>query len=372
MAKAWDFSAENEKAAKKKAKGLQDKAAGGGGGKIGNEDRMKLSGGLNRVLICQPWNDKGDIVKPTMVHQVWKNKRPIATAACPRIVEGDDCKVCARGWELKDKYKDSKNQKKQNAWRLFMATQDHYANVINLQGDDRSVKILKLPQKAYATLLDEVNSDDVSLKDICHLDNGRPMRIKGNGKEGNFRRYEIAKFEKNPANLIANGEVDKEEVLNALFDLDKLQPKPNEKKLEEVFLKIKKQATSILGAEAEEEDEDEDVDADEDEDADEDSDSDDEDSDDEDADGEDDDDDDMEDDDEEEEDEDDSDDEDEEDDSEDDEDSDDDDSDEDDEDDSDDEDEDDEEEEEPAPKKKKKPLPEKKSLPAKKPIKKKK
>lgn len=255
-------SVEATKAAKKKAKATKE-ADENRGGKIGKDDRMKLKAKKTRILIVQPWSKAGDVVKKVMVHQVWKNRRPIASAACPRIKEGEDCVVCQYGWDLRDKYADSKSKRKQDLHKLFKATTDHYVNAIDMDSKDKKVQICKLPHVGYEALMEELAEDDMSLKDICDLDEGKPMKIIGNGKEGNLRRYKIAKFETVPANLVANNEVEEDPTLDAIHNLDLLQPKASEKKLEEVLTKLKKQALGTDDTEDEEEEDEDDTDADE-------------------------------------------------------------------------------------------------------------
>ena len=65
----------------------------------------------NKILICPP-KKKDLLFQNVMVHQVWKNRKPVATAACPRIDDGEECKVCQYGWDSKPKHEDSKNKKK--------------------------------------------------------------------------------------------------------------------------------------------------------------------------------------------------------------------------------------------------------------------
>ena len=252
-------SVENQKAAKKKAKAMKE-ADENRGGKIGKDDRMKLKAKKTRILVVQPWSKAGDVVKKVMVHQVWKNRRPIASAACPRIKEGEDCPVCQYGWDLRDKYADSKSKRKQDLHKLFKATTDHYVNAIDMDAKEKKVQICKLPHTAYEALMEELAEDDMSLKDICDLDEGKPMKIIGNGKEGNLRRYKVAKFETTPANLVANNEVEEDAVLDNIHNLDLLQPKASEKKLEEVLTKLKKQALGTDDTEDEEEEDEDEID----------------------------------------------------------------------------------------------------------------
>lgn len=243
-----------------KKQAQKDAEAKSSGGKV---DRLKLSGGINKVLVLPPYKE-GGLYKKVMVHQIWKNKKPVATGTCPRIKDGEDCKVCSFGWKLKEKYEDHKSEKIQNLWKLFMPTQDHYVNALDLSSKNLVPQPLKLPPVAFQLLLSEIDESE-SGEDICGLDEGRPLIIKGNGKEGNFRRYPVAKFSKNTANLVADSKVEEEEIMNALVNLDKLQGKVSEEKLDDVFRKLKAMVNNATNGGANNVGEDEDDDSDEDE-----------------------------------------------------------------------------------------------------------
>ena len=99
----------NMKNIKKKAAAQKERQERkGSGGKI---DQMKLGPHKNKILICPP-KKKDLLFVNVMVHQVWKGQKPVATAACPRIDDGEECKVCQYGWDSKSKHEESKNKKK--------------------------------------------------------------------------------------------------------------------------------------------------------------------------------------------------------------------------------------------------------------------
>lgn len=239
---------------KKNAQSLADRKEGGGGG--AKVPYMKLGAKLSKILILPP-KKKDQLIKRILVHQVWKGKKPIKTATCPRIKEGEDCKVCQRGFDLKSKYEDSGSKRKQNLWRNYMPSDSTVCNALDLEEKKPTPKVLRMPNLVFKTLVEELNeSEDGS--DIFDLDKGRPLIVKGNGKEGNNRRYESVRFSKNAANLVSDGKVDEDEILDNMCDLDKLLPKVSEEKLNEVFLLLKKQEQSTLSGDDEDEDDDSD------------------------------------------------------------------------------------------------------------------
>lgn len=235
---------------KKKAQSDKDRSEGGGKGSV---PRLKLSGGVNKVLIL-PSKDPDNLYKKVMVHQVWKGKRPVATATCPRIEDGEDCSICDHGFRLREKYEDNKSLRKQNLWKNFMPTNDNFVNALNLKSKNPTPEVLKLPQAAYKLLLSEFE-DITDIGSIVDLDSGRILKIEGNGKEGNFRRYEVCKFLNKTANLVEDGKVEEEEIMEAIFDLDKLQHEVDEKKVAGVLRKLKVQSGDTSSAKDEEESE---------------------------------------------------------------------------------------------------------------------
>lgn len=245
---------------RKSAQSVAASTSGGGGSKV---DYMKLGPGVNKILILQPWNGR-DLMKRLLMHQVWKGGKPIITATSPRIEDGGEDPIMDYGFRLREKYEDSPNKKKQELWRKYMPSDSIVVNALNLSEDNPTPKVLRLPPVAVKLLVDEIGEAEDG-DEIWDLENGHPLIIKGNGKSGNNRRYEYAKFSKNKAALISEGRVD-EDILNNLWDLDKLLPKIDESRLKKVLAELKKQDQQILGGGSEDEaDDDDDNDEEEDE-----------------------------------------------------------------------------------------------------------
>jgi len=225
----------------------EDKAQISGGGKL--RDKMfKFKAGKNKILILPPYK-KGGLYKRVVSYAIWKNKRPIIQVGSPKIKDGEIDKVMEYGFKLKEKYETHKSKKLQQVWRLFMPVTDVYVNAIDMKNPDQGVRVMKLPMVAYKLLLSEIEECD-SADDICDLDKGYPMIVEAQG-EGKKRKYEVAKFSKKPANLVANELVDEDEILDNLPNLDKLQPKVSDDKLEKLFSKLKSRALEIIEHEGE-------------------------------------------------------------------------------------------------------------------------
>ncbi len=234
-------------ATKKAAQLQREKEANSGG-----MNRLKLGPKLNKILVL-PAMGKNPLFKRVMEHVVWKNRKPIMRATCARVTDGEECKVCKKGWKIKEKFEDHKSEKEQNKWRAFMPTNDNYVNAIDLLSKDYEQGALKLPSLADELLLSEIEESKTG-EDICGLDKGRAMIIKGNGKSGNMRRYKVAKFSTAPVNLLADSKVEEDDVMEKLINLEKLQGKPDEAKLDKVLRKLMQQ---VLGSSDDDEDEDE-------------------------------------------------------------------------------------------------------------------
>ena len=232
---------------KKNTQSVVDRKSGGGGGSV---PYLKLNSKLSKILILPP--KKKDLVKRVVIHQVWKGGKPIKTATCPRIKEGGDCKICKRGFDLRDKYSDSSSKRKQDVWRIYMPTDDTFVGALDITEKKPTPKVLRMPPSAFQVLVDELE-ESVDGSDIFDLDKGRPFLIKGNGKEGKNRRYVSARFSKSSANLVSDGKVDEDDIINNIFDLDKLLPKISDEKVDEVFLALKKQEQSVLSGGSEDE-----------------------------------------------------------------------------------------------------------------------
>lgn len=214
---------------------------GGGGGKV---DYGKLGPGLNRLLILPPWDGK-NLMKRVLVHQVWKGRKPIMTATSPRIVEGEDDPIMDAGFRLKEKFEESTDKRKQILWKKYMPSDTFCVNALNLDDKNPTPKVYRLPNIAMKFLCDEVGEIEDG-DTIWDLEKGFPLIIKGNGKNGNDRRYILAKWSKKPAALVSEGRVDEDAILEGLHDLDTLQPKVSEEKLKKVLTMLKKQDQVIL------------------------------------------------------------------------------------------------------------------------------
>lgn len=223
-------------------------------------EHIKLTSGTNKIFILPPKNKKSMPWVETRVHEIWMNvkgkRRPKYRAGCGQIKDGNDCPVCEEGREKREKYQDSKNQKKRELCRKFFAKRDVYVAALDLTDRNPKPKLLRLPPSAWKLLCEEIEEVDDG-GDIWGLESGRYMIIKGNGRDGLKRRYDVCKFSRKSINILEELGVDEEELLKLVPNLSKLQPKPSDSKLGEILSKLKK---SSLDDEDEEEDDDNDDD----------------------------------------------------------------------------------------------------------------
>jgi len=225
-------------------------------GKGGKVDYGSLGPKLNKILILPPWNSEDPaVIKRILKHQVWKGKKVVMSATSPRIQEGGEDKVMDYGFKLKEKYEDSSDKRKQDLWKKYMPVDQIVVNGLNLAEKNPTPQVFRLPQCAVKFICDELEEIDDG-GEIWDLDRGLPLIIKGNGKNGNLRRYEYAKWAKKPANLLEDGRVDEEEIMGSLWDLDKLLPDPDDKQIDKLLRELKKQDQAMLSADDDEDDDD--------------------------------------------------------------------------------------------------------------------
>jgi hypothetical protein len=228
----------------------------------GSKKSMDLKKELSEVLVLPPTQKDAPIFFETCIHEVWVNKKPIATCASPTF-EGEEDPIMKQGWKIREKFQDSKSEKLKNLFKLFMPKNNRYVYVLNKDSIDAGPLLLKLPSAAYDTLMDEINEVETEedMKAICDLDDGRWLRIKHNGGEGLNKKY-VAKFSKNTAQLVEQGLVDADKLAASVPDLRKLQPAVDPAAVKKVLKALMEQANKIIereGGSMDDEEEEDDV-----------------------------------------------------------------------------------------------------------------
>jgi hypothetical protein len=236
---------------KKAAQNAKTQSSGGGGRKI-----MDLKAVSNEVLILPQTVKDSAVFFETCVHEVWVNKRPVASCTSPTVFDEKDI-IMEAGWNLKRKYENSKSDKLKNAWKNFMPKRNKYVYVLNKADIEAGPLLLKLPKAVYDVLLDELDecTSNEDYKSICDLDKGRWLRIKHNGAEGLNKSY-IAKFSKETAQLVENNLTDEDKVAAAIPDLRKLQTPLDHAAVKKTLAALMDQFKALLKREGGEEDED--------------------------------------------------------------------------------------------------------------------
>lgn len=214
-----------------------------GGGK-----KFKVKKTTTKLLILPPVEEDAAIFATTFQHTAWKNNKPTGHASSP-LANGDPDKCHDMGWAVRDAFKDSKDKKKKDYFRNFLANEQHHINVLDIDEPELGAQTFTMPPSVSKVVIQEfkdVENDDYT--DIADLDEGRILQITTNGETGLKVRYETVKFKKKPAGLLEKGIVD-EDLADSLWenmpDLSKLQPKWNEKEFEAFFEKLKKDAAKI-------------------------------------------------------------------------------------------------------------------------------
>lgn len=226
----------------------------------GSRKTLDLKAELTEVLILPPTVKDAPLFFETCIHEVWVNKKPIATCASPTFV-GEKDPIMDYGWKIREKFGNSKNDKLKNLFKLFMPKQTRYVYVLNKAGVETGPLLLRMPSAAYDALIDEIGEaeTDDDMKAICDLDEGRWLRIKHNGGEGLNKKY-VAKFSKNPAQLVEQGLVDSDKLAASVPDLRKLQPEQDPAAIKKVLKTLIEQANKTIEREGGEIEDDEEED----------------------------------------------------------------------------------------------------------------
>jgi hypothetical protein len=222
------------KATKEAAKKAKEK-----GGGFSN---FKISKTTHRLLILGPIEDRPAIFT-SVIHELWKNKRPVARVASPSF-SGQPDKISKMGWAIRDAYKESSNTKKKEYFRNFLPKENHYVNVLDLDDIDAGPQVYQMSGAVAEVVLDEITDCDGDLTSICDFDEGRILQVRHNGKTGLQRRYK-AKFLADTANLIEDGiltDEDIDDIADKMSDLTKMQPKFDQDAFDELYEKLLKAA----------------------------------------------------------------------------------------------------------------------------------
>lgn len=201
----------------------------------GKFDQLKLNPRENRVLILPPLKGK-KFFKEVVSHEQWGNdKKLMHRAACPRVSGlQTNCPVCDFAFEINARYKEYEEgdpkKKELEVYRNLLPKTTVWVNAINLK-DDLRPQPLKLPTNAFKLVLSEIRELG-SIRTICHLDEGRPLIIQGNGEKGIKVRYDVVKFMSQPVNLLQKGLVSEDAIIDQMYDLDRQEAKVDQKELE--------------------------------------------------------------------------------------------------------------------------------------------
>ena len=205
-----------------------------------------------KLLILGPTKEDHAAVFTTSVHEVWANGKPVAKCGSPQFT-GDDDKIAKIGWKLHKKFKENKNPKLKEAYKMFLPKQNNHIVVLDMDDVEAGPQIFPMTGAVSEVVLDEINdAENDDLSDICDLNEGRLLFVKSNKKPKLKRRYK-AKFLTQTANLLEDGILDEEsaeELAKNVPDLTKLQPAFDEKAYEKV-LNLLTQRMAKLGVDVE-------------------------------------------------------------------------------------------------------------------------
>lgn len=218
-------------------------------------DDNRVSG---EFLILAPVKDDMGAVFTAKNHEYWANGRPMSRSGTPSYTAknggeatGEKDKIVETGWKLRDKYGNSKNEKKKDFWKKFLLRTSHNILVLDLKNVEAGPMVWSLPQSVSDVVLDEIkdalSDEDGDLSSICDFDEGRRLFVKTNGLKGKKRKYKVVKF-KEPVNLIEDGAIeedDLEEIEEKMADLSSLQLQYKEELFEKHYEFLKEKGKKI-------------------------------------------------------------------------------------------------------------------------------
>lgn len=221
------------------------------------------------LLILGTVSDDVGAVFTSKNHEDWVKGRPASRSGTPSYTSkeggratGEQDKIVNTGWKLRDRFANSKNEKKKDLYRKFLLNTQHHVNVLDLKNIEAGPMVYTMPSAVANVVLEEFKDVGEDTTSICDFDEGRKLYIKSNGEKGLKRRYTLVKF-KSPANLLEDGTLtseDVEDIAGKIFDLRKLQLSFNEESFEKHYNYLLEKA-SALGVEVDgyESDEDEEL-----------------------------------------------------------------------------------------------------------------
>lgn len=181
------------------------------------------------------------------VHEVWKNKKMIAKVGSPSI-KGEEDPIMLRGWEIKDKFKDSDNDDLKNLWRKYMPRRQSLCRVIDVKDDKQGVQVASLPKMVKDAIIEEVSEieNEEQAASIFDLDKGRVLKVKHNGLPKLEKKFEVVKFLDKRAEMVKRGKADPAEIDKQMIDLNKYQTAWNDAQLQKVLKLIEDEVKYII------------------------------------------------------------------------------------------------------------------------------
>ena len=244
----------NTKKTKELVKNQQSKGEGSG------VDYLKLEKQISYIAIL-PGLDGKDFSKKVVVHESWTNKKLNYRVACAKGQDRSDCPVCNMGWQVRDHYANSKDEKKKELFRKFMPTTTTFVNAVDMKASEIKPKVYRVPNAVYSAISDEID-DAKDLNDLFDIDDGKILKIKTNGLTGLKKKYDNVKFTDKHPKLIVDGKIDIDDLIDQMKDLETLDTPFSMKKLEKLALQLKKKYLKGIDLEDEEVVEEDEVDTD--------------------------------------------------------------------------------------------------------------
>lgn len=222
----------------------------GGGLKSFKMDKNKTTANL---LVLGSVKEEMGAVFTAKCHELWKAGKPVHTCGTPSVdklgnATGEKDPIVDTGWKLREKFLKSTNKKKKDFFKNFLLKTKHFVNVLDLDNLEAGPQCYLMPSSVADVVLEEFNEVGEDISSICGFDEGRILYIKHNGGEKLARKYKVVKFKNETANLLEDGALTEEdlvEIEKKLYDLSRHQPAYSETEFEKHLEHLGKAAQAL-------------------------------------------------------------------------------------------------------------------------------
>lgn len=173
------------------------------------------------VFICPPKNEDSTIVTPVKVHEAYGSGGTKLAGPMTSVSEfGETCDITKLGWELRNKYKDSKNEKLKKLPAYFLPKTKNIIFVIDQNEVSKGIQQWQAPQSVADFIKAEVSGNDDGVEEgdmsFAHPTKGKLLKFTKTGEKLNTSYTNIGWAQKTALDL---GEVDEDKLVEMLSEM---------------------------------------------------------------------------------------------------------------------------------------------------------